>query len=197
MIFENCIHLKLIASTPIDMCAVLTVHDFTSILFKPVADLRGGRRARDAPPPTQNFFIFMQFSGKIGQIIGWPPPLGLAPPPGKSWIRHCNCNRIQYTYLSVLVEMSFELRRCDATEQLSNTEVWRCGDWFRICNTRNLRVFYNGELGNDFSKLLFKTFGGHKGLFRCTVNVAVFVSGTFDLLNVMCKQYHRNTPNPF
>ena len=46
-----------------------------------VADLRGG--ARDARPPTaQNFFIFMQFSGKIDQIIGWhTPPLGLAPPP--------------------------------------------------------------------------------------------------------------------
>ena len=37
--------------------------------------------ARDAPPPprVQNFFIFMQFSGKIGQIIGCHPP-----PPG-SW----------------------------------------------------------------------------------------------------------------
>ena len=34
-----------------------------------------------APPVAQNFFIFMQFSGKIGQIIGWRPPLGLAPPP--------------------------------------------------------------------------------------------------------------------
>ena len=44
-----------------------------------VADLRGG--AGDAPP-VQNFFIFMQFLGKIGQIIGWRPlPLGLAPPP--------------------------------------------------------------------------------------------------------------------
>ena len=51
----------------------------------PVADLKGA--SRDAPP-AQNFFIFMQFSGKIGQIIGWcphfglaSPPLGLAPPP--------------------------------------------------------------------------------------------------------------------
>ena len=35
-----------------------------------------------APPLAPNFFIFMQFSGKIGQIIGWRPlPLGLAPPP--------------------------------------------------------------------------------------------------------------------
>ena len=24
-----------------------------------------------------------------------------------------------------------------------------------------------------------------------------FVSGTFDLFNVMCKQHHRNTLNPF
>ena len=32
-------------------------------------------------PLAQNFLIFMQFSGKIGQIIGWRPPLGLAPPP--------------------------------------------------------------------------------------------------------------------
>ena len=34
-----------------------------------------------APPLAQNFFIFMQFVEKIGQIIGWRPPLGLAPPP--------------------------------------------------------------------------------------------------------------------
>ena len=34
-----------------------------------VADLMGG--ASDARPPlAQNFFIFMQFSGKIDQIIG-------------------------------------------------------------------------------------------------------------------------------
>ena len=51
-----------------------------------VADLRGDARDvrphRRAPPPLgQNFFIFMQFSGNIGQIIGWRPPLGLAHPP--------------------------------------------------------------------------------------------------------------------
>ena len=46
-----------------------------------MADLRGG--ARDARPPLgQNFFIFMQFLGKIRQIVGWrPSPLGLAHPP--------------------------------------------------------------------------------------------------------------------
>ena len=52
---------------------------------------KGG--ARDARPPlAQNFFIFMQFSAKIGQIIGWrpPPPFGVsAPSSEKSWIRHC------------------------------------------------------------------------------------------------------------
>ena len=44
-----------------------------------VLDLRRvqGRRA---PPWGQNFFIFMQFSGKIGQIIGRRPPQGLAHP---------------------------------------------------------------------------------------------------------------------
>ena len=54
-----------------------------------VADLRGARGTR--APPVHNFFIFMQFSGKIGQIIGWhPPPFGVsAPSSGKSWIRHC------------------------------------------------------------------------------------------------------------
>ena len=56
-----------------------------------VTDLRGGREGR-VPPLAQNFFIFMQFSGKIGQIIGWCPPFGVsAPSSGKSWIRHCFC----------------------------------------------------------------------------------------------------------
>ena len=34
-------------------------------------------------PPGQNFFIFMQYLGNIGQIIGWHP-LGLAHPSEKS-----------------------------------------------------------------------------------------------------------------
>ena len=47
-----------------------------------VADLGGGDKGRAPPPLDQNFFIFMQFSGKFGQIIGWrPPPPGLAHPP--------------------------------------------------------------------------------------------------------------------
>ena len=54
---------------------------------KPVADLGG---ARDARPPSlgQNFFIFMQFWGKIlsnnrlALLRGWRTPSG------NSWIRH-------------------------------------------------------------------------------------------------------------
>ena len=49
-----------------------------------------GLRGMRAPPRAQSFFIFMQFSGKIGQIIGWRPPTGVGTPPsGKSWIRRC------------------------------------------------------------------------------------------------------------
>ena len=49
-----------------------------------------GWGARDARSPlAQNVFIFMQFSGKIGQIIGWRPLWGWHPweildPPLKS-----------------------------------------------------------------------------------------------------------------
>ena len=45
---------------------------------------------RDArAPPAQNFFIFMQFLRKIGQIIGWRPLFGVsAPSSGKSWFRY-------------------------------------------------------------------------------------------------------------
>ena len=42
----------------------------------------GGVRDARLPPSVQNFFIFMQFSEKIVQIIGLRPPLlELAPPP--------------------------------------------------------------------------------------------------------------------
>ena len=43
-----------------------------------MTDLRGAQGTR---PPGQNFLIFMQFSGKIGQIVCCRPPLGLAHPP--------------------------------------------------------------------------------------------------------------------
>ena len=55
-----------------------------------VADLRGAQ-GTCTPPLAQNFFIFMQFLGKIGQNIGWHPPFEVsAPSSGKSWIRYCN-----------------------------------------------------------------------------------------------------------
>ena len=47
--------------------------------FIPLADVGG---ARDTRPPAPNFFIFMQFSGKIGQIIGWCPLWGWRTPLG-------------------------------------------------------------------------------------------------------------------
>ena len=36
-----------------------------------------------------------------------------------------------------------------------------------------------------------------RGSFTCTINVTIFVRGTFDLFNVMCKQHNRNMLNPF
>ena len=36
-----------------------------------------------------------------------------------------------------------------------------------------------------------------KGLFTCTVNVIIFVSGTFDRFNAMCEQHHRTALNSF
>ena len=44
----------------------------------------------DVSPPDPIFSILIQFSGKIGQIIGWHPLLELAPPSGKSWISPCD-----------------------------------------------------------------------------------------------------------
>ena len=40
-----------------------------------VADLKG---VRETPHLAQNIFIFMKFSGKIGQIVGWRPPSGVS-----------------------------------------------------------------------------------------------------------------------
>ena len=39
------------------------------------ATFSGGSKGGREAPLAQNFFIFMQFSGKVGQIIGWRPPL--------------------------------------------------------------------------------------------------------------------------
>ena len=50
----------------------------------------GSKGARPSRPPLgQIFFIFMQFPGKIGQIIGWRPLGGWCTPSGRSWIRQC------------------------------------------------------------------------------------------------------------
>ena len=63
-----------------------------SILNSSGGSKGGGARGTRAPPLAQNFFIFMQFTGKIDQIIGWRLPLGFAPSSGKSWIRHCTAS---------------------------------------------------------------------------------------------------------
>ena len=52
--------------------------------FGAVADLRGSRGTLTPSLWAINVFIFMLFSGKIGEIVCWrppPPPPTLAPPP--------------------------------------------------------------------------------------------------------------------
>ena len=51
-----------------------------------LADPKGGGAPGMRTPLNPISFMFMQFSGKNGQIIGWCSHLwGLAPPSGKSW----------------------------------------------------------------------------------------------------------------
>ena len=61
---------------------------------------KGGRQGRAPPPLGQNFFIFMQFLRKIGQIVGWRPPLGIgAPPlgnPGSATVVYSMENKLQF-----------------------------------------------------------------------------------------------------
>ena len=45
-----------------------------------VADLRGGAPGTRAPL-DQTFFIFMQFSGRIRQLVGWRAPFRVGAPP--------------------------------------------------------------------------------------------------------------------
>ena len=59
--------------------------------------------ARDGSLPVQNFFISMQFSAKIGKIVG----VG-APCPGKSWIPRWKCTRATNRYL----KESFHFSQC-------------------------------------------------------------------------------------
>ena len=54
---------------------LLTLQDIYSFHTSPCPTSGGSKGgARDAPPLGQNFFIFMQFSGKISQIVDWRPP---------------------------------------------------------------------------------------------------------------------------
>ena len=52
---------------------------------------KGGARDTRPPPPLGPYsFIFMQFLGNFGQIIGFHPHLGSwRPLSWKSWIHHC------------------------------------------------------------------------------------------------------------
>ena len=66
---------------------VLVVDDWTWSLSRiPVADLGSVRDA--CSPQVQNFFIFMQFSGKIGQKKVGAPLRGRLSLIGKFWVRH-------------------------------------------------------------------------------------------------------------
>ena len=56
------------------------IHNALNFLRLVSGGSKGGCQGRAPPPLSQNFFIFMQFSGKIRQIVGWRPPLGLAHP---------------------------------------------------------------------------------------------------------------------
>ena len=51
----------------------LTLEPSAQCTISPQWRIWGGRKGRAPPPLDQNFFIFMQFSRQIGQIIGWCP----------------------------------------------------------------------------------------------------------------------------
>ena len=90
----------------------------------------GGGPRTPPPLPGQDFFIFTQFLGKIGQIVGWhPPPEVDALPTGKSWIRHCNQlilrtirNELHVRRLS-LHRVNFEAKNEDHKKK-PNSECW-------------------------------------------------------------------------
>ena len=60
-----------------------------------------GGGVRDAHPSLGQNFIFMQFWGKLGQIVCWCSIQGWRPPSGKSWIRHWICFLLE-GFLSVM-----------------------------------------------------------------------------------------------
>ena len=60
------------------------------------------------------------------------------------------------------------------------------------CNIIMIRSKLLGHWKEYFSKTVLS-----KGSFTNTINVTVFVSGTFDLFDVMYKQHHMIVLNPF
>ena len=60
------------------LLSVIVYHNFVSESSTHCIDgsRGGGRKGRALSPPSQNFFIFMQFSERNGQIVGWCTPLG-------------------------------------------------------------------------------------------------------------------------
>ena len=81
-----------------------------NVITSTVADLKEG--ARDAGSPGHNFFIFMQFSGKLCQIIGWRLPLGS---PGYAIVK--------YTVLRF--SMNRETRLFSTLDRINLIYVWR------------------------------------------------------------------------
>ena len=57
-----------------------------------MVSIRSGRsKGREARPrPGQNFFIVMQFSGKIDQIVDWSPPPSPGNPVSTTDLMHLN-----------------------------------------------------------------------------------------------------------
>ena len=62
------------------------VNTLPRVVPSAVAELRVS--ARNPSPPAQNFFIFLQFSGKRSNNRLVPPSGVGVPTSGKSWIRH-------------------------------------------------------------------------------------------------------------
>ena len=52
------------------MCYYVQKKNKYQLKYETVADLRGAPGTRAPSPLGQNFYIFMQFSGKIRQIVG-------------------------------------------------------------------------------------------------------------------------------
>ena len=101
----------------------------------------GGSRldceGRAPPPRAQNVFIFMQFSGKIGQIIGWRPPRELAPPSGKSWIHHC----LTHSYLGEVLDAGKQVMMDDPFNMNFTLEVLKSINFYLIHSLSTLKIY--------------------------------------------------------